>query len=40
MSVLTLAGFPDDVDDLDGLQGELVGLLGGVLLHALDLRAV
>lgn len=37
---LTLVGFADDVDDLSGLQAELVGLLGDVLLHALHLRTV
>lgn len=37
---LTLVGLPDHVDDLGGLQRELVGLLGGVLLHTLHLRTV
>lgn len=40
LCVLTLIGFTNHIDDLGGLQGELVSLLGSVLFHALDLRAV
>lgn len=38
--LLTLVGFANDVDDLSGLQRELVRLLGDVLVHTLHLRAV
>lgn len=38
--ILTLIGFTNHVDDLSGLQGELVSLLGHVLFHTLDLRTV
>lgn len=38
--ILTLIGFSNHVDDLGGLQGELVSLLGHVLFHTLDLRTV
>lgn len=38
--VLTFVGFADDVDDLGRLQGELVRLLGDVLLHTLYLRTI
>lgn len=37
---LTLIGFTNHVDNLGGLQGELVSLLGHVLFHTLELRTV
>lgn len=38
--VPTLVGLPEDVDDLSGLQCELICLLGDVLLYTLHLRTV
>lgn len=40
MNILTLVGLADDVDDVRGLQVELVRLLGDVLLQTLHLRAI